>query len=669
MDNQIPQLNISTVEFFSYRRTVEYPANFTGGSPRVSTDVPLSPVDPVARLTREYSALRLRLATAERVARPRSNYSQRSNQPDGIFAPPSSARTPPTADSRLGLPAETNTLRINSSYAASNVSATFHPPIQVNTSVQNVSTQPKVGTRPAQPNRRSPTKRRSGHQFGQNQGRRKQDSSQQQPKPPQTVDPSKFTHMKPTERCKQLERTLREVQDLLRERDREIDTLKKERDRLLVEREHDRKVMRDRELVRARERVLEQQREREREREREQERQKEREREKEREKERERERERQQDREQEERRRRFSSERNFRRARSQTPTTPTHSSYSGMNPDVEQVAQLRSLDVFMTKTDGWSGAQVIQAVEDLNAEITHFAASATEVCVFDRPPMHAGSRRSRRGRSRGGFANVDGRALVTSMHLDEAADIAPWLGPSFARILASRDHTQDPVLVQLALQASIATCCARSLSLFCVGFPAKLDGMLSRVFAHMQVIEPQPTSSRWRALTHRSIRSLYPGLEEYAVSELVTTMMRWSGTVFAVSGCRLPASDGKEKDSVTMSLRAQLRRIAEAVFKLARITREEILSTSFEVVLAESGQPFSSSMMSNALDEYRHGPSNGRSTQGNVLCTTELGLKCITRKGRAAGSSALSEEDIFERRVLLQPKVVLDSTVDALDLD
>ncbi|KAJ3537020.1 hypothetical protein NM688_g6750 [Phlebia brevispora] len=250
---------------------------------------------------------------------------------------------------------------------------------------------------------------------------------------------------------------------------------------------------------------------------------------------------------------------------------------------------------------------------------------------------------------------------------EDAADLAPWLGPSFAKILASRDHTQDSVLVQLALQASIATCCARSLSLFCVGFPAKLDGMLTRVFAHMQMIEPQPTSSRWRALTHKSIRSLYPGLEEYAVSELVTTMMRWSGTIFAMSGCRLPTSDCKEKETVPMSLRAQLRRIAEAVFKLARITREEILSTSFEVILAESGQPFVSSAMLNALDEHRHGANNEHITPGNVLCTTELGLRCITKKGRPGSGGILDVEDAFERRILLQPKVVLDSTVDALD--
>ena len=142
--------------------------------------------------------------------------------------------------------------------------------------------------------------------------------------------------------------------------------------------------------------------------------------------------------------------------------------------------------------------------------------------------------------------------------------------------------------------------------------------------------------------------------------------MRWSGTIFTMSGCRLPTSEGKDKDGALASLRAQLHRIAESVFNLARITREEILSTNFEIVLAESGHPFVSSGMTNALDLFRHGTIDGKMSQGSVLCTTELGLRCTTKKGKTSYAAAEGEE-VFERRILLRPKVVLDSTVDALD--
>ena len=62
---------------------------------------------------------------------------------------------------------------------------------------------------------------------------------------------------------------------------------------------------------------------------------------------------------------------------------------------------------------------------------------------------------------------------------------------------------------------------------------------------------------------------------------------------------------------------------------------------------------------------------NGSAAQdsGRVLCTTELGLKCVTRKGKGGFQPEGSEResDVFEKRMLLQPKVVLDSAVDVLE--
>lgn len=174
----------------------------------------------------------------------------------------------------------------------------------------------------------------------------------------------------------------------------------------------------------------------------------------------------------------------------------------------------------------------------------------------------------------------------------------------------------------------------------------------------MIAIEPQPTSSRWRALTHRSIRTLYPGLEEYAVSELITTMLRWSAAVFDVSGC----SSKDKSDSSNSTLRSQLRRIAEAAYKLSLVTREDILSTNFEAVIVESGVAFDSANMCNAFADGYDG-AGGKAGE-RVLCTTELGLKCITRRGKNYLEG--TEADAFERRLLLQPKVVLEEAVDAI---
>ncbi|KAI0775236.1 hypothetical protein BD413DRAFT_654021 [Trametes elegans] len=556
----------STVEFYTLRGSG--PLSPIPPPPRPRLRILASPteltpvVDPIAKLTRECSALRLKLATAERRERISRN---------GTRTAPVSARTPPQ----------------------SSLSLSFDP-----ASAQRDSARTHV----------------------------------------------QAESMKLAERYKALEKTLREMQDTLRLKDREIELLRSERDRLIAERDEalakSRSASRERthsgghddpsSINGATGRTTTGERNH--------------------------------------RNRDRSRTRRHARRSDDAPAIPHGPS---MTVEAEHYARARSMDVFLTKTDGWSGAQIIQAVDDLNAEINHFAAAATESCSY-----------AKRSKAKA--------ALIIPSELEACT---PWLGPAMSRILAMRDHAQDPILVQLALQASIATCCARSLSLFCVGFPSKLDALLSRILVHMQTTEPQATSSRWRALTHRSIRMLYPGLEEYAVSELVTTMIRWSSAVFSLCGSgSSPVSDP--------SLHAQLRRIAEAVYKLARVTREEILSTTFEVLMVDGGMTFEPGKMLNKMregegDEHAsqlsmmadvgltnghgalmngHGHGHGKlhashpEDNGRVLCTTELGLRCITRRDvRSSTASEAGVGDPFDHRMLLLPKVLLDTAMDVIE--
>jgi hypothetical protein len=125
----------------------------------------------------------------------------------------------------------------------------------------------------------------------------------------------------------------------------------------------------------------------------------------------------------------------------------------------EQSAHTRSLEIFLTKTDQWSGAQVIQAVHDLNCEILQFAASASEICTFDRSPRKAPTQ--------------------------GAQDIIPRLGQKLSRMLATRDHAQDPILAQLALQGCISIFISTALSSFCIGLQKQSNNVLSTIYLHI----------------------------------------------------------------------------------------------------------------------------------------------------------------------------------------
>ena len=65
-----------------------------------------------------------------------------------------------------------------------------------------------------------------------------------------------------------------------------------------------------------------------------------------------------------------------------------------------------------------------------------------------------------------------------------------------------------------------------------------------------------------------------------------------------------------------------------------------------------------------------NGRTNGTPDSGRVLCTTELGLRCVTRREARASVYASAEGDgasPFESRMLLLPKVLLDSAMDVIE--
>jgi hypothetical protein len=122
------------------------------------------------------------------------------------------------------------------------------------------------------------------------------------------------------------------------------------------------------------------------------------------------------------------------------------------------------LEVFLNKTDSWSGAQVIQAVQDLNSEILQLSAGATESVM------------------------IQGRDKTSQARMNQATKgVSSRLGVPFSRLLASRDHSEEPALLQFGLQACVATCVTRLLGVFGVGLPLMHNDLFLKIHSHMHV--------------------------------------------------------------------------------------------------------------------------------------------------------------------------------------
>jgi len=266
----------------------------------------------------------------------------------------------------------------------------------------------------------------------------------------------------------------------------------------------------------------------------------------------------------------------------------------------------------------------------MNTEILQFSAAASE-----------------------SFADLE--ELADSPGREKALEkVGNRFGSKMRQCLKERDHTQDPSLLQYSLQSCLCMHISHALSSFCFGLPGRFDAQLSKIHRHMHETELQPTSARWRALTHRHIYELTPNIGKTAVNDVVDATMRGVANILTAAGL------GEVDDHVAVlqsDFEPNLRRIASSASRVSRVIRECTVSTEFHAVFVEPGKDFNPLTMENLYDGY--GEAKGR-----VLCTTEMGLQCFTntRKDEGDGNS-------IERRVVLKPKVLLESVLQLLDED
>ena len=101
-----------------------------------------------------------------------------------------------------------------------------------------------------------------------------------------------------------------------------------------------------------------------------------------------------------------------------------------------RTAELKEAQTFLTKADNIADSEVQVIIEHLNSKIFQTAAS-----MSDSPQFRYGSQE---------HVEIADRAVLS---LEKAA----WLGPHLLTALRSIDHTEDPVLVQTALQTCMTT--------------------------------------------------------------------------------------------------------------------------------------------------------------------------------------------------------------------
>ena len=163
----------------------------------------------------------------------------------------------------------------------------------------------------------------------------------------------------------------------------------------------------------------------------------------------------------------------------------------------DRTSELNSLQAFLSKHDEWSGAQVVQAVEDLNGELARLASAVSDAFVI-------GSDIDSNCSDTASVGTKSPPHLPNSKSDQETHDrLKEALGSAFYQFIFTRSGPpSDPSpLVQYAIQAWQVWCCSRIIDSFCFGLPSEVERLLADVWESIKREGAPPQISVQQALT------------------------------------------------------------------------------------------------------------------------------------------------------------------------
>lgn len=131
-----------------------------------------------------------------------------------------------------------------------------------------------------------------------------------------------------------------------------------------------------------------------------------------------------------------------------------------------RAGELKAAQTFLSKADQFAGGDVINLVQQLNAEILQTAANMADQLNVEEK-------------------NVDVKGQESDETTFAIARTEEIIGPRLTELLRSSEHHQDPILIQTAFQTGIAAYMHWMISSWCFESPED-EHMLSEIYARVR---------------------------------------------------------------------------------------------------------------------------------------------------------------------------------------
>ncbi|KAG2153162.1 hypothetical protein DEU56DRAFT_907611 [Suillus clintonianus] len=220
--------------------------------------------------------------------------------------------------------------------------------------------------------------------------------------------------------------------------------------------------------------------------------------------------------------------------------------------------------------------------------------------------------------------------------------VGTTIGAGLVHFLGTKSHSEDPILIQIAFQAYIS----RYLCWLSTAWIA--SGGKERLGTADQSNTTQAATAAWNALSH--ILSKHLQLDDTqlcfaAASKIIAGL----ADILLVAGC--DATRSQLCDALKQKFSEKISLLAKSSMRINRLIVNS-MDRGLDVMVIKPATVFDSTCMD---DEYDDGEHDKNTANNRVLCPTDMGLRQRS-KGVNAGV-----------RILLKPKIALESVVDNLD--
>ncbi|KAG6331425.1 hypothetical protein ID866_7666 [Astraeus odoratus] len=303
----------------------------------------------------------------------------------------------------------------------------------------------------------------------------------------------------------------------------------------------------------------------------------------------------------------------------------------------DRTSELKGAQSFLTTADTFSGTEVLNTLQKLNAEVLQNTAFMSESMIETFMSGKANPKTEEQTASAKRASGIVGRAMV--------------------HFLSTKKHKDDPILVQIAFQAYFSYVLQWIARAWIIGGDENQNRFIDGIYERVRDTEAQAIFGRWRALTRANIPQVAQ-LDELQLASLLTAKI-FSGLadILLVAGCN--ASQSELVAALSAKFNEKVSFLVSLSMRINKIIGEDVTSGDLEILTVPPAATFDSSAME---DVYNEGTPGRPGVGTKVLCTTDLGLR---KRVRVAVTG--DKEKHWAITTLLKPKVALESVVDIME--